>query len=114
MCLALVTPLVDYAADQIAAPKCDRAAASKMHAVLIGASHSGEPFSSLKGPDNDVKLIYTSLIARGAAEDDIAMMVGSYASREEIAKIFRQTLERVNCGDRCCSTMAAMPCAPAI
>ncbi|SDA93180.1 caspase family protein [Mesorhizobium qingshengii] len=94
------TPLVDYAAEKIAAPKCDRAVTSKMHAVLIGATNSGDPFPLLRGPDNDVKLLYTSLVARGVADDDIALMVGRYASRAEIAKMFKETLERVNCGDR--------------
>ncbi|UVK40462.1 caspase family protein [Mesorhizobium sp. AR10] len=95
-----VTPLVDYAAETIAAPKCDRSVPSRMHAVLIGSTNSGDPFPLLQGPDNDVRLLYTSLVARGVADDDVALMIGRYASRTELAKMFKGTLGRVNCGDR--------------
>ena len=60
--------------------------------MLIGSTNSGDPFPLLQGPDNDVKLLYTSLVARGVADDDIALMIGRFASRAEIAKMFKETL----------------------
>jgi hypothetical protein len=96
----LLAPLVDYDAAGIAAARCDASKPAKVHAVLIGASVAGEPFAPLKGPHNDVKLLYTSLTARGVADDDIALMVGRYASRAELARMFGEMLGRVNCGDR--------------
>ena len=95
-----ITPLVDYAGADIPAAKCDGSVPSRVHAVLIGANESGYPFPKLVGPDNDVRLLYASLRARGVADDDIALMIGSHANRAELGAMFKEMLGRVNCGDR--------------
>lgn len=96
----VVEPLIDYSEEELPPLKCDLNAKPKVHAILIGASDSSEPFGKLAGPDNDVDLLYTSLTSRGAADDDIALMVGEYANREALAEMFLEALGRVNCGDR--------------
>lgn len=95
-----VNPLVDYASASIPAPKCDSTAKPKAHAVLIGSVEPGEPFAKLRGPTNDVMLLHTSLLARGVADEDMALMIGRYASRAELSKMFVDMLGSVNCGDR--------------
>lgn len=96
----VVQPLVDYSASEIPQPACDAQAKPKVHAALIGSVDAGRPFGRLKGPANDVRLLRTSLMARGVADADIAVMLGERASRAALAALFRDTLATVNCGDR--------------
>src|SRR5262245_31128307 len=67
----LVDALVDYSEENSKPQKCDRNQKPRVAAVLIGATDAGAPFNKLSGPDNDVELIYNSLLARGVDQDYI-------------------------------------------
>ena len=95
----MVQPLLDYATAEIEPPKCDRTQKPRVGAILIGAANAGAPFRPLSGPDNDVDLMWDSLLARGVAEDDIYYLKGKDAGRDSLAGAFVETLNLVNCGD---------------
>jgi hypothetical protein len=95
----MVDALVNYSEQNSKPAKCDRNEKPRVGAVLIGATEAGAPFSKLSGPDNDVQLIYDSLIARGVDDNHIWYLDGNDAGRDNLAAAFTEVIEEVNCGD---------------
>ena len=95
----MMQPIVDYSALAGLPVKCDRLVKPRVHAILIGATDAGGPFSRLDGPDNDVALMASSLSARGVVAGDIIVLARQEANRQRVGEAIVKTLGGVNCGD---------------
>jgi hypothetical protein len=95
----MVEPVVFTDADG-SAGRCETGAKAKTHAVIVGASDAGLPFSRLTGPDNDAALLSASLRARGVDRANLHAFSGGNATRERVIAGMSSVIADVNCGDR--------------
>lgn len=96
----ILSLLVDYQAALGEPTSCKSDIAPAIHAILVGASEAGAPFSPLIGPDHDVALLKASFLARDIPESNIVTLIGAQANRDDLAEAFVQVLRKINCGDR--------------
>lgn len=72
----------------------------RIFGLLIGAHDPGPDMMRLKGPQNDVELIASSLASFGAAAEDLHLLVGRTASREGLVEAAWTVLSNLECGDK--------------
>lgn len=82
------------------AEACAAGHTPRIFGLLIGASEPGPDIMQLGGPDNDVRLLASTLVALGAAEDDVISLTGDGARREAIVEAAWTILSRLECNDR--------------
>lgn len=82
------------------AEACATGHTPRIFGLLIGASEPGPDIMQLGGPDNDVRLLASTLETLGAAKNDVISLTGDDARREAIVEAAWTILSRLECNDR--------------
>jgi hypothetical protein len=90
-------PRLDLEDDGAAAPGCAAAASGGFRALLIGKSnYRGQP---LDGPQNDIRLIETSLQEKGVKDADLIVLKEDAVSRSAVVASMKQMVAEAECTD---------------
>lgn len=93
-------PLFHGRSMPLPAESCAIGHTPRIFGLLIGASDPGPRTMRLAGPDNDVRLLASTLETLGAAKEDIFPLVGDEAGREAIVEAAWTILSRLECNDK--------------